>query len=201
MAKQSDEITKNSIGSQHPAANHAGDMLVGRKRFIDLEANSAKLRAIYTLVFISVPIFIGVTTVLASSLFSGLEQSTFGITTKEERLVEAQMQNDSAVYTPNEDNSAPPVNTTRWQKEIEATVPQNSSTGSACITFEPPLTKSTRVRYEDYVEVKPAQSDLVMEIEMVSSASMASLWHRSMNLISCLVSPVEITTRLTPMMH
>ena len=79
MAKQSDEITKDNIGSQNPGVNHAGDMLVGRKRFIDLDANSAKLRAIYTLVFISVPIFIGVTTVLASSLFSGLEQSTFGI--------------------------------------------------------------------------------------------------------------------------
>ena len=84
MAKQSEEMKKNIIGSKNSGANNAGDMLVGRKRSIDLEADSANLRSLYTRVFISVPIFIGVATVLISTLFSNPDQSAVDITPKKE---------------------------------------------------------------------------------------------------------------------
>ena len=146
MAKKPEEIKKNAIGSQNSEAERTGAMLVGRRRSVDPEADSAKLRSLFTLMFISVPIFIGVTTVFVSSLFADPEQSTVGITPNEERLVKE-----------------PVTVQTRWQEGIEAIVSKNSSTASACITFEPPLKKDTRIRYEDYVELKPVQSDLVME--------------------------------------
>ena len=141
MAKQPNEIKKNAIGSQNSEAERTGAMLVGRRRSVDPEADSAKLRSLFTLMFISVPIFIGVTTVFVSSLFADPEQSTVGITPNEERLVKE-----------------PVTVQTRWQEGIEAIVSKNSSTASACITFEPPLKKDTRIRYEDYVELKPVQS-------------------------------------------
>ncbi|MDG2032521.1 MAG: hypothetical protein P8J29_01155, partial [Rhodospirillales bacterium] len=146
MAKQPKEIKKNAIGSQNSKAERTGAMLVGRRRSVDPEADSAKLRSLFTLMFISVPIFIGVTTIFVSSLFADPEQSTVGITPNQERLVKE-----------------PVTVQTRWQEGIEAIVSKNSSTASACITFEPPLKKDTRIRYEDYVELKPIQSDLVME--------------------------------------
>jgi len=50
----------------------------------------------------------------------------------------------------------------RLQKSIEATASKAAGAGSACLSFDPPLKRGKRVRYDDYVQVTPALRDLVI---------------------------------------
>ena len=50
----------------------------------------------------------------------------------------------------------------RVQKSIELATSMGGRSGAACITFDPPLKSSKRIRYDDYVDVKPALRDLVI---------------------------------------
>lgn len=52
----------------------------------------------------------------------------------------------------------------RVQKSLEATTTAAGDAGSACITFDPPLKGSKRIKYDDYVVVKPSLRDLVTTV-------------------------------------
>ena len=52
----------------------------------------------------------------------------------------------------------------RVQESIEATISVRGDAGSACITFDPPLKRGNRIRYDDFVDVKPALRDLVIAV-------------------------------------
>ena len=52
----------------------------------------------------------------------------------------------------------------RVQKSLEAATTAAGDAGSACITFVPPLKSTKRIRYGDYVAVKPAPRDLVTTV-------------------------------------
>ena len=52
----------------------------------------------------------------------------------------------------------------RVQTSMEAATSVGGYAGSACIAFDPPLKRGKRIRYDDYVDVKPALRDLVIAV-------------------------------------